>query len=66
MEPLDNAMYTAGHHATSDDFHRMDAGDMTSKEEEEFFRHLDECPACKTAFEAWTRNGRPSDLNNDT
>ncbi len=39
---------------------------MTENEEREFFRHLDECPECQAALAAWTRNGRPSDLNNDT
>ncbi len=66
MEPIDNAVYTGDHHPNPDDFARLDAGDMTRQEEETFFRHLDGCPVCKAAFEAWVQNGRPSDLNNDT
>ena len=64
--PIDDFPYTNDHHPAHSDFVRMDIGEMTEDEQVELMRHLNECQACKTAYDAWVQNGRPTDLNNDT
>ncbi|MEO6037154.1 MAG: hypothetical protein ABIQ93_01995, partial [Saprospiraceae bacterium] len=67
MEPLpDDKPYHNDHHPDPLDFARLDAADMSEREETALFQHLAGCPTCQAAFEAWVQNGRPSALDNDT